>query len=106
MRPGASFIYPRIWRGTTGAAPSLHGHPWVYREERHKRINSFKLVPLAMTAVAFAIAAPASAPAGDLDGQSIKVCTWGGSWRDIQRDNDALLQSMESGTVGHKGLCR
>ncbi len=48
-------------------------------------INSFKLVPLAMTVAAFAIAAPASA--GDLDGQSIKVCTWGGTWRDIQRDN-------------------
>ena len=51
------------------------------------RASSFTFVPLAMAAVAFMITASGPATAGDLDGQSIKVCTWGGTWRDIQREN-------------------
>ena len=49
--------------------------------------NLLKLSALAVAAGAFMMTAPGSAVAGDLDGQEIKVCTWGGSWRDIQRDN-------------------
>ena len=44
-----------------------------------------KLAVLTVAAGAMAVAAPASA--GDLDGQEIKVCTWGGSWRDVQLES-------------------
>ena len=51
-----------------------------------------KLAVLTVAAGAMAVAAPASA--GDLDGQEIKVCTWGGSWRDVQ------LESIVKGPGG------
>lgn len=52
--------------------------------------NLMKLSTLAVAAGALMLTAPGSAGAGDLDGQEIKVCTWGGSWRDIQRDEIVL----------------
>ncbi len=51
-----------------------------------------KLAVLTVAAGAMAVAAPVSA--GDLDGQEIKVCTWGGSWRDVQ------LESIVKGPDG------
>lgn len=46
-----------------------------------------KLSAVAAAAGVLMMTASGPAAAGDLDGQDIKVCTWGGSWRDIQRDN-------------------
>lgn len=51
------------------------------------RTSVLKLSVLAAAAGAFMMTASGAVMAGDLDGQDIKVCTWGGSWRDVQRDN-------------------
>ena len=52
--------------------------------------NLMKLSALAVAAGALMMTAPGPAMAGDLDGQEIKVCTWGGSWRDVQNDEIVL----------------
>ena len=60
-------------------------------------LNPLKLTAIGLAAASFMMTAPMSAMAGDLDGQEIKVCTWGGSWRDIQKEtivtNDGGLES-------------
>ena len=61
------------------------------------RTSVLKLTVLAAAAGAFMMTAPGPASAGHLAGQEIKVCTWGGSWRDIQRDNVVTKEgAMES----------